>query len=226
MGGNANYYFIDKPAGLHSVRLPQGGGTSVADLIIKVDLQAATYSDKPEDAGLLNRLDLETSGILIAAKSRFAWQKGRELMREQDIKKSYLILVEGEFPASAIADTYIGTPHRGAKKVKIYKSKPARAARAVQGITAFSLVRAVRNGEFSLVRAECFKAQRHQVRVHAAHLGFPLVGDSLYGAKKDLSQILPGQQRQFFLHAEKVEFVDPILSEKLEMVAPADIQFV
>jgi len=225
IGENANYYFIDKPAGLNSVRLPQGGGSSVADLILEREPSADTYSDKPEDAGLLNRLDRDTSGVLIAAKSRTAWQKGRDAMRAHDIKKSYLILLEGLFPENAIADTYIGTPHRGAKKVKIYRSKPAKSARAIQGITAFSLVKILQNGEFSLVRAECFKAQRHQVRAHAAHLGFPLVGDSLYGAQKKLSDVLPNQQREFLLHAEKLEFNDPISSEKIEIEAKLDFIF-
>lgn len=218
-----NYLFINKPSGIHSTRLPEGGGESLADLLLKNNPEAESISEKPEDAGLIQRLDFETSGVIVAAKNREAWLKGREILNDEELKKSYLILVEGIFPKKEFAETYLGTPNRGAKKIKIYKSKPAKSARALLGRTEFELVTPLPDKNASLVRATCHRAHRHQVRAHAAFLGFPLLGDVLYGSSKELKEVEVTEQRQFFLHAERVAFNDPITGESYDVVANASL---
>lgn len=221
---STNFIFINKPAGIHSVALA-GGGKSIADILRQHDSQCETYSEKPEDSGLINRLDFDTSGILICAKSKKAWQLGRDLIRTEQVKKEYLVIVEGQFPDSEFVENYIGTPNRGAKKVKVYRSKPARSARALLCQTEFELVSFNGVLDVSLVRVSCAKAQRHQIRAHASCLGYPLIGDSLYGAKRTIREIQADSERAFFLHAETVAFKDYQTKEDISIRAPIDSCF-
>jgi 23S rRNA pseudouridine1911/1915/1917 synthase len=222
---NKNYIFINKPAGIHSTQLPKGGGSSLADLLIQSNPQAWEIAAKPEDAGLLNRLDFETSGVIVAAKSRAAWLAGRDLFKSEALKKTYLVIIEGDFKEPQYVENYLGTPNRGAKKIKVYKSKPAKAARALLAQTEFEPLGYDSARDCSLVRVVCPKAQRHQVRAHSAFLGFPLLGDELYGATRKFAAVYSGETRQFMLHAEKLQFVDPLSGDLLSVQAPLPAKY-
>jgi len=217
---NKNYIFINKQAGIHSTQLPKGGGLSLADLLLQANPQAWEISVKPEDSGLLNRLDFDTSGVIVVAKSRAAWIAGRDLFVAENLKKTYVVILEGGFGEPQYVENYLGTPNRGAKKVKVYKSKPAKAARALLTQSEFDPLKYCPKRDCSLVRVVCPKAQRHQVRAHSAFLGFPLLGDTLYGAGRKFAEVFPGEERQFMLHAEKLEFTDPLSREALAVEAP------
>ena len=140
---NKNYLAINKSSQIHSVKIKNKDEllkASVADLLIERDGDAISYSDKVEDGGLLNRLDYETSGVLIAAKNRKAWLRGREILLSGKIEKSYLALVEGQVKEGFELETFFGTPYRRAKKVKIYKSKPGKDARALEAKSEVNVV--------------------------------------------------------------------------------------
>jgi 23S rRNA pseudouridine1911/1915/1917 synthase len=218
---SVNFIFLNKPAGIHSVALA-GGGQSIADILRCDNPESVSYSDKPEDAGLVNRLDFDTSGVLIAAKTKKAWQIGRDLMRTNRFRKEYMVIVEGCFPEAEFVENYLGTPNRGAKKVKVYRSKPARSARALLCQTEFNLVKFNEHINSSLVKVSCARAQRHQIRAHASCLGYPLLGDSLYGAKRVMSEIFLDSNRAFFLHAEVVEFLEDETGKTITVKAPID----
>ncbi len=214
------FIFINKPAGVHSVSLSSGGGASIADLIKSINPEATSYADKSEDSGLINRLDFDTSGILIGARSRQAWCLGRRLIKEEQVKKEYLVVLEGRFPEAEFVENYLGSPNRGASKVKVYRSKPAKSARALLCQTEFFLLKYHPALNLSLVRVGCPRAQRHQIRVHSAHLGYPLLGDSLYGARRSYLDVVGDSSRKFCLHAERVVIDDAVLAEKVDVRAP------
>ena len=201
-------FAVEKPTGVHSVRAGSSGGSSIADLLLAEDPSLAEVGTPGTDAGLVTRLDLSTSGILLGAYTQSLWEVLHEMITRGEIDKRYVACVEGQFPQHHSVTTYIGSPHRGARKMKIYEKKPSKAARALEGTSHFTLISYDETTKSSLVEVAASPARRHQIRIHAAYLGYPLVGDSLYGSTRSLS-LHYGIGREFFLHAHRVSFCHP-----------------
>jgi 23S rRNA pseudouridine1911/1915/1917 synthase len=189
---------VNKPPNLHSTDRSEGG-PSIAALIARDYPECRDASPHQEDCGLVNRLDYGTSGLLIAARSRKDWELLHSLFTGGRVEKEYLVLLEGRFEGPILVENYLGTPHRGAKKVKVYTAKPPRRARALPAATAFRSLRYDPESNATAAGARTYTGRRHQVRAHAAFLGHPLLGDHLYGATTPCP--LP---RPFFLHAAKL----------------------
>lgn len=211
-----DYLVLNKPSMLHSVRLPRGGGSSLSDLLLAHDKSFEAVSDKPEDAGLLQRLDFETSGLIVAARTKAAWEALKKCLQSGAWEKKYLILVEGGFPKRASCDLAIGSPNRNAKKVRVFL-QPRKRDRALPANSEFSLIAYDETKSLSLVEATAHSGRRHQIRAHAAQLGFPLLGDTLYGASGSLSDYAPkeGNAPPFILHAWKMAFLDPFTGNRV-----------
>jgi 23S rRNA pseudouridine1911/1915/1917 synthase len=218
---DSDIFAVYKPPGVHSVRLPEGGGVSVADALARHDPTLINASPQPGDCGLIQRLDLETSGVLLGAKNRVTWELLFKALLQGDIKKTYVALVEGDLCERITFSSYIGTPHRGARKVKVYEKEPAKSARALFGTTIFAPIDRASPEGTTLVTAHASPARRHQVRAHASYLEHPLVGDSLYGATTPLSGGTTNL-RQFFLHAWQLELIHP--TKGTEVVVRSDYE--
>jgi len=222
-------FCVNKPAGLHSVALSEGGGPSVAALLLDQDPSLKNVSLKELDAGLVHRLDLSTSGALLGAKTRRAWEKLHHELNNGQVEKEYLILCEGIFEDTRTYQSWIGSDARRAKKVKSYEIKPKSSDRFLYGKTEFSPEFIDKVHNVSLIRAKSSLARRHQVRIHAASLGHPLVGDALYGATSQFKVVLAnlgaliGEDRDFFLHAIRLSFNHPSKTEKIDIVAESEI---
>jgi len=215
---DSDLFVVYKPPGVHSVRLPRGGGHSIADALALYDPSLVSVSATPEDCGLVQRLDLETSGVILGARHREIWQILFDSVLDGRVLKRYVALVEGSLTKSETLSSYIGTPHRGARKVKVYEKEPTKSARALPGTTVFSPLKKPCPAGMSLVIAEASPARRHQVRAHAAHLNHPLVGDALYGSTSSLAG-MTRQTREFFLHAWEVRFVHPRTGAEVVVVS-------
>ncbi len=200
-------YVVEKPAGIHTV----GEGTTLEALLKLRFPQLATLPD----AGLVQRLDFETTGIIVGAFSAQLQANLRGSLSTGDFSKTYLVVAEGAVAEDAIVEGYLYSRYRSSARVSM-QDKPLK-----RGQFSKSFIRPVQNfGECSLVRVDCSVARRHQVRVHMASLGHPLVGDSLYGAKKKLSDIgLGSHQSSFVLIAETVEFDHPVTNQTLRLSA-------
>lgn len=213
---------VEKPAALHSVSLPQGGGASLADWLRVTVPQAATASEKAEDAGLVHRLDFESCGLLLAAKSRTVWEMLRSGLLSEQISKEYRVIVEGKVAGPAEFFGYIGGRGRHSETMRWSKDKPT-TYRALAAHTTFTPEKYFEEHDVTLVRVVADAARRHQVRVHAAKaLGHPLVGDSRYGSNRLLPTGLLQTEKfagAFFLQACKLSFVHPISGEKCEFSA-------
>ena len=216
---DGDIFAVYKPAGVHSVQLPQGGGASIADELLTERPSLTESSRSPGDAGLVNRLDAETSGILLGATQRTTWEQLFALSMEGGIAKTYVALLEGEFTGAQTITSFIGTPNRGAKKVKVYEKEPPSWARALEGTTTYTAHSYLSSLEATLVYASASPARRHQVRAHASHLGYPLLGDTLYDAALPFPSISP-TRREFFLHAAKMSFVHPLSGEAVTIECP------
>lgn len=215
-------FAVYKPPGVHSVQLHSGGGESIADELLALNPSLSVSGRSPGDAGLVHRLDRETSGILLGATARPVWEKLFEQVLNGSVEKSYALLVEGKFARDQEISSFIGSPHRGAKKMKVYECTPPDWTRALHGTTLYRLVSYIPSQDASLLMATASPARRHQVRLHAAHLGHPLVGDMLYGSKRSLT-ITRGPVREFFLHATSVSFAHPSSGARVVVESPCEV---
>ena len=213
---NPQILALNKPRFVHSTG---SGVDTMRDTIFTLFPEAALSSPNSDDSGLVNRLDFETSGILIVAKSADSWRDWHNAFTHGQIRKEYLALVEGVPPKSARISNFIGSRYRGSKKVMISECDKAR------HLPAESYIELVKPGEknrYSLVRVRTSTGRRHQVRAHCSHYGHPLVGDFLYGASREVpsdvcesAEVLNSGNLGFFLHASVLTRGDTIIEAPL-----------
>ena len=193
---------IDKGPGLvvhparghHEATLSQLLGESVA-------------GGDPERAGIVHRLDRDTSGLLIVARSEEAHRLLQEALSERLIEREYLALVQGRPPArSGTIEAPIGRDPRVRTRMTVGGVNP-RDAR-----THFTLERAFEGT--SLLRLRLETGRTHQIRVHLKAIGYPVCGDPEYGTAGVL-----GLERQF-LHSTRLAFDHPMTGERVEVHSP------
>lgn len=203
------YRAIVKPSGVHSVSLT-AGDLSVASWL-RNHFPEQTSVGGPTDAGLTHRLDQETSGVLIAARSQDAWQHLRGLFSSNRVTKWYVALLEGNLSSSTTCSAAIVTRYRHSKTVITLSREQAaephyqRRFHSIQPAlsTFFPLAQLTPEGP-SLVAMLIKTGRRHQIRAHAASLGHPLAGDTQYGA---LTHPPALEGRPLLLHSLGVSFV-------------------
>ncbi len=163
---------------------------------------------------LAHRLDRETSGLLIVAKKRSALARLHDMFREGQIAKRYLALVRGRWmnPLQHVRlPLFKYLTDEGERRVSV----------SAEGKAAHSIVRLVSRWEnFSLVEVELKTGRTHQIRVHLAHLGYPIAGDDKYGdfaLNKDLQK---AGLRRMFLHAARLDFSHPLTGTAMALDSP------
>src|SRR5262245_48966257 len=203
---------IDKPAGV-----AVHGGSGVSFGVIE-QLRAARPASRFLE--LVHRLDRETSGLLILAKNRSALVAMHEALREGRVVKRYLALVRGAWTRAARS---VELPLRkrvtpsGARHVSVEKGGQS-------SRTEFRLVE--RCGGSSLVEATLATGRTHQIRVHLAHLGFPILGDERYGDFELNKALAKRGLKRMFLHARALAFDHPSGAGRIELEAalPAELE--
>jgi 23S rRNA pseudouridine1911/1915/1917 synthase len=166
-----------------------------------------------ERAGIVHRLDRDTSGLLVVARSEEVHRRLQEALAQRLIEREYLALVEGRPPArSGTIEAPIGRDQRVRTRMSV-GGAGQREAR-----THFTLERAL--ARTSLLRLRLETGRTHQIRVHLQAIGHPVCGDPEYGTPG-----LLGLERQF-LHATRLALDHPMTGERLEVVSPlpADLQ--
>lgn len=212
-------FALDKPAQLHSCK--GEGDSSIADLLLAERPDLTEVSPRGAlDAGLVNRLDFDTSGILLGAFNREAWEALHRQILSGRVEKRYLALLEGRMERPCTLSTGLGSPRRSSKRVRVY-AENARGPRILPASTEFVPRRFLDEHEATLVEVRAHSARRHQIRAHAAHLGHPLLGDSLYGSTRPLARIEGlvdnPERRGFFLHASEAVFTHPISGARIRV---------
>ncbi|PLZ02482.1 RNA pseudouridine synthase [Burkholderia sp. WAC0059] len=204
---------IDKPAGV-----AVHGGSGVAFGVIE---QMRATRPQARFLELVHRLDRETSGILMLAKKRAALVGLHEQIRENRMDKRYYACVHGEWAADWGRRRAVREPlHKyltpeGERRVRVQPD-------GLASHTVFNLVE--RWPGYALLEAELKTGRTHQIRVHLAHLGLPIVGDAKYGdfpLNKALARASarPGIKRMF-LHAHRLRLAHPLTGEALQFEAP------
>ncbi|MFM1651139.1 RluA family pseudouridine synthase [Brevibacillus sp. B_LB10_24] len=159
----------------------------------------------------VHRLDKETSGAVLLAKSSYAHRLADQLIREGKLRRTYLAVAEGSVEAErGTIEAPIGRDPRHPSKRRV-------SPRGDAAITHYQVL--ARQADATLLRIQLETGRTHQIRVHFAHLGHPLVGDSLYGGSKH-----SGLRRQA-LHAHQLSFSHPLSGEQVECTAslPEDL---
>lgn len=199
---------VDKPAGLVVHPAPgHSTGTLVNALLAHLPgLEAGSDASRP---GIVHRLDKDTSGLIVIAKDAPTHTALAQQMREHSTVKRYLALVEGRMPAAeGVIDAPIGRdPRHRQRMALVSEGNGGREAR-----TRFKTLWEARGR--SLLELQLETGRTHQIRVHLASVGHPVVGDIVYGRAQ-----LPLPPRQF-LHATHLEFVHPATGEWLLFDAP------
>jgi 23S rRNA pseudouridine1911/1915/1917 synthase len=164
---------VDKPAGMPCHPLVPGEGGSVVDALVAHFADIAVASEDPREGGLVHRLDTGTSGCLAVARDRATWTALRSAFRDGAVGKTYLALVEGAVSHALVIDDALGHDPADPRRMVAL----AGGQRATTHVTPLSVT-----PSHSLVEVRADGGRRHQVRVHLAIAGHPLVGDVLYGA--------------------------------------------
>ena len=158
--------------------------------------------------GIVHRLDKDTSGLMVAAKNDFAHLDLSRQMKDHQVTKKYITLVHGNMrDDSGIIDAPIGRSLKNGKKMAVTEG------RSREAITQFQVLK--RFSGCTLVEATLRTGRTHQLRVHLAFIGYPIVGDQLYGQRKQGLNI----NRQA-LHSHILGFVHPLSKKYLEFSAP------
>lgn len=166
---------VNKPPGIPTHPLLPAEQGTLANALVARFPECAEASELPREAGLVHRLDTGTSGILVAARSRRAFERLRAFFRAGQVHKSYLALASGVLEEALVVELAIKSDADDRRRVEISRREDA-------GLPARSVVHPLAHlGQWTLVRVDCQTGRRHQVRIHLASQGHALAGDTLYG---------------------------------------------
>lgn len=219
---DADLIVIDKPAGL--VVHPAAGnldGTLVNALLHHCHGRLSGIGGVARP-GIVHRIDKDTSGLLVVAKSDRAHEGLAKQFKDHSIDRLYAAIVYGvPQPAAGTVETWIGRSDSDRKRMAVHRE-----GRGKHAVTHYRTVQRLRGA--ALVECRLETGRTHQVRVHMAHLGHPLIGDPVYGReRKGFKTILETLSfKRQALHAKRLGFIHPVTGQKLsfDSALPTDMQ--
>jgi 23S rRNA pseudouridine1911/1915/1917 synthase len=199
---------IDKPAGVASHPSVGWDGPTVPGCLLELGVQIAT-SGAQERQGIVQRLDVGTSGLMTLAKSEIAYSRLKQAFRDRTVHKVYHAVIQGlADPLSGTFDAPIGRHPKAEFKFAVMND-------GKHSVTHYETIEAFRSA--SLVEIVLETGRTHQIRVHFSAFRHPLVGDTMYGADPTLAARV-GLDRQW-LHAVRLSFEHPTSGEQVEFTS-------
>ena len=209
-----DFLIIDKPAGL-VVHAPNKNYSEVtlSDWVVDTHEEIAHVGliDRP---GIVHRLDKDTSGLMIIPRTNHAHATMTEMFKQRKIHKTYLAIVHGHPPATGTIDFFIGR-HPTIRNKMHHFTNTTKRMNSRDALTHFKVLDYFK--DFSLVEIKPITGRTHQIRVHFAALGFPLLADTVYGKS---SKIL----KRHALHAHQLEFEFDNQKYQFSSPMPEDLQ--
>lgn len=203
---------VNKPPGMTTHPAPGNRSGTLVNALLGI-LPELAESSGPERPGIVHRLDKDTSGLIVVAKNRKALENLSDQFKLRQVQKTYIALVKGHVkPDAGLIDAPIGRDYFHHKKMAIVSA--GRQARTSYRVKHYL-------DGYTLLTLKPETGRTHQIRVHLAEIGYPIVGDVTYGIRSDLVS------RQF-LHAYKLIFRLPSSGEQATFIAqlPADLKAV
>lgn len=201
---------VDKPAGLTVHPAPGHPSNTLVNAILFHFPHLAEIGDSLRP-GVVHRLDKDTSGVMLVAKNSLAQAKLAEQFQTRSVAKAYLVLVKGRLtPEDGIIEAPIGRDPRNRKRMAVV-------SRGREARTQYHVVKYL--GDYTLLEVRPETGRTHQIRVHLSAIGYPVVGDPVYGVKS------PYLSRQF-MHACRLGFKLPSTGEYVEFTSelPLDLE--
>ncbi|HVE84803.1 MAG TPA: RluA family pseudouridine synthase [Myxococcales bacterium] len=207
---DAELVFVDKPAGAPSHPLQPGETGTVANALVGRYPECAAAGEDPREGGLCHRLDVHTSGVLLAARTRAAWEAMREAFSGEApgpkaADKRYWAVVTG--PIADEGEIDLPLRHHRDRVEPAVQGEDARPARSDFRVLD-------RSGDAALVEVRIHTGVLHQVRAHLAAIGAPVLGDAPYGGRA-----FDGLSR-LFLHARSLEVTHPSTGKRVRVESP------
>lgn len=212
---------IDKPAGMmvHAGAGATEAGTLVNALLHRYRTLSSTGGElRP---GIVHRLDKQTSGLIIVARNDAVHARLAEMFSRREMRKTYIALVHGHLRQdSGTINAPIARDLLRRTRMTTRREEGTRSA-----VSHYTVERRVASlwGKFTLVRVRIETGRTHQIRVHMASIGHPVVGDTLYGAPAQIRNVTGGQNLSLdrnFLHAAELEFAHPVTRKQLHIESP------
>jgi 23S rRNA pseudouridine1911/1915/1917 synthase len=204
---------VDKPAGMVVHPAPGHPAGTLVNALLAHCPDLATGGD--ERPGIVHRLDRDTSGLILIAKNDKVRRALQRQFKERQVQKAYLALLDGHLqPAWGRVEAPLGRDPNHRQRITVLPG-------GREAITEYHVLELFAHqvgpvaGDLTLVQAEPLTGRTHQIRVHFASIGHPVVGDGVYGRRK---QHLPVSRQ--FLHAQKLGFRHPLTGQRLSLEAP------
>jgi len=205
---NKDIIVLNKPAGMmvHGVANKVSTEPTLTDILLKKYPEIRTVGDEPDmRPGIVHRLDKDTSGVMVVARNQPSFEYLKSLFKTRDIQKTYIAVVSGvPKEKQGIIDRPIGIIN-GTTKHSVESKKMAKPA-----VTEYEVLKTAQAEDgsgcetsFALLSVRPKTGRTHQIRVHLTSIGHPIVGDALYGPKKQ-----PPWASRLMLHAASIEFSD------------------
>lgn len=218
---------VNKPPGLTCHPLRCGEKETVANGLVARYPEMARLGSRPLEGGLVHRLDRDTSGVLLAARTASSFEAIRAQFDRRAVEKVYLALVVGDPGGRGTVSFPIGTKGRRSQRVVVIRDggHSFRCRHVQPAETRFKVIRACKDGLF-LVKLWMKTGVRHQLRAHMASIGCPVAGDRTYGStsKTPWPAGIPMLPRQM-LHACEVRFCHPGTGRRMRISAPLERGF-
>ncbi|MEM9381518.1 MAG: RluA family pseudouridine synthase [Planctomycetota bacterium] len=200
---------VVKPSGMLTHAADRATGQDLA-FVMNERFGPLPVSRGEERPGIVHRLDRDTSGLLVLARDEPTMAALQEQFRGQSVEKDYVALVSGKPTGTFRIDAPIGPVPGKEDRQQIDHDDGKDAITDVNAVESFQ--------SHTLVTCRIYTGRRHQIRVHLAARGFPVVGDPLYGTRRQVP--LPGDEPRLALHAHRIAFDHPHSGERLTFEAP------
>jgi 23S rRNA pseudouridine1911/1915/1917 synthase len=207
---------IDKPAGMPSHALRADEADTVANFLLARHPELAAIGKSSLEAGVVHRLDTDTSGVLLAARSAAAYGALRRQFATHQVSKEYIALVCGDVAAPGEIRDRIAHDRRNRRRMRVCgltSRAPARSA-----VTSYRPIE--RFGDNTLLAVQIATGVMHQIRVHLASIGHPIAGDRLYGGPP-----APDSPSRHMLHASCLRVIHPSSGAPVRVSSPLPADF-
>lgn len=210
---------IDKPAGWITNEADTAVGQPVVQTWLSKNLKYPISNNKTLRSGIVHRLDKETSGILLVAKTPEAFEYLQRQFKERKVEKSYVALVHGRVPLDSSASNGTGVINAPVGRLPWRRDRFGVLAGGREALTKY-IVSAYYEGKgksdyYTLLKLYPATGRTHQIRIHLKYLGFPIVSDEFYAGRKTARKDRIWCPR-LFLHAGSIKFSHPVKGELVE----------